>query len=617
MKIGRKILAGFMAGVVVNGIVGAVGLGGIGGLKGDLISIGKHSFPGSRYASATRIHALNMLSALRGYELTGRPTYVRQMHAESIAMLASYHAAMSAINDPQELSLLRNMGPLVQDASRWVQKVDSSGTKSKRNGAVDRSIEKDVESVVAQGDRLDVLMNQRVNQRLAADDSAAKAAQTETLLAILVGLALSIGIGMYLSRAISRPLVMVSEVAKRLSKGDLTVSTDELPVLAKDEIGDMSRSFGEMVKQLKEIVARILGASRSLVNTSEELSATANQGAIAVTQVAERLNTLSTAVVNQNDHIRSTLGAIKEVHSATEQIASGAQLQANEVAGTTESVGGMSHTLAEMAELAGRVSLQATESLTTAQKGAKDIADAVSGMRQTEQAVTQTADKVQDLGEKSTRIGEVVDLITSIAQQTNLLALNATIEAARAGEQGRGFAVVADEIRALAERSRNAANEIVVLIESIQAGTREAVEAMNASTHQVKDGASQAQQAGTAIRVILSGIEETVTQMGVISDSTKAVSKNSDDILKSANQLASISEENSAAAAQVSASAEQMSTAMDEAAGHVETTSSSIQEIGAASEEVSASTEEIAAAADSLTQLAEDMHRLVEWFRVE
>ena len=110
-----------------------------------------------------------------------------------------------------------------------------------------------------------------------------------------------------------------------------------------------------------------------------------------------------------------------------------------------------------------------------------------------------TTATVTRLGESSREIGDVVKVITSIAEQTNLLALNATIEAARAGEAGRGFAVVADEVQRLAERASNATKRIETLVQTIQSDTNEAVSSMEQTTSEVVAGARLAEDAGTAL----------------------------------------------------------------------------------------------------------------------
>src|SRR5690606_9959702 len=143
-----------------------------------------------------------------------------------------------------------------------------------------------------------------------------------------------------------------------------------------------------------------------------------------------------------------------------------------------------------------------------------------------------TASSMEELGQHSARIGEIVQVIAEIADQTNLLALNAAIEAARAGEHGKGFAVVADEVRKLAERSGAATKDISELIDAIRQGIDVSLEAMQAGTREVQKGTELAAEAGSSLTRILDGIRTVNQQVGEISRSAEGIAQTAREVVE-------------------------------------------------------------------------------------
>ena len=129
--------------------------------------------------------------------------------------------------------------------------------------------------------------------------------------------------------------------------------------------------------------------------------------------------------------------------------------------------------------------------------------NAVQSSQRVADLMEEIANTVSSLGERSVEIGQIISVITSIAEQTNLLALNAAIEAARAGEAGRGFAVVADEVRGLAERTSKATKEVSDSITAIQKETDTAVSKMKTGTEAVSEGVEHSKAAGDALERIV------------------------------------------------------------------------------------------------------------------
>ncbi|WP_428977844.1 methyl-accepting chemotaxis protein [Pseudomonas japonica] len=188
--------------------------------------------------------------------------------------------------------------------------------------------------------------------------------------------------------------------------------------------------------------------------------------------------------------------------------------------------------------------------------------------------MTQAMTQVESLATSSARIGSVLEVIRAIAEQTNLLALNAAIEAARAGEAGRGFAVVADEVRSLAQRTQASVEEIRQVIERLQQGTGEVVDAMQGSHRLAQGSVAQVNQAVAALQRI-GGAVAVITDMNL--------------------QIASAAEEQSAVAEEIN--------------GNV----AGIRDV---TESLSGQAQASAQISQSLNQLANQQRNLMEQFRV-
>src|SRR5476649_573605 len=194
--------------------------------------------------------------------------------------------------------------------------------------------------------------------------------------------------------------------------------------------------------------------------------------------------------------------------SARQTQALGAQLgkasgaQNKQIASAGESAASMAASVEEVSGNAERASDVARHSVEVAHKGGDAVRRTIDGMNAIRETIQETSKRIKRLGESSQEIGNIVELISDIAEQTNILALNASIQASMAGEAGRGFAVVADEVQRLAERAANATKQIEVLVRTIQTETNEAVVSMERSTTDVVGGALLAENAGAALEEI-------------------------------------------------------------------------------------------------------------------
>ncbi|MBX2820043.1 MAG: PAS domain S-box protein [Rhodothermaceae bacterium] len=219
----------------------------------------------------------------------------------------------------------------------------------------------------------------------------------------------------------------ILEVVNAAAQGDLT---RELSVAGDDPIGQMGGALRGFFSKLKEIIGSIDENAQHLSAAADEMAALSD---------------------NMGESAGETSSQATTVASSAEEVSSNIQTVA---AGAEE----MSASIKEVATNAGEAARVAAEAVDAAEK---------------------TNITVTKLGESSAEIGNVIKVITSIAQQTNLLALNATIEAARAGEAGKGFAVVANEVKELAKQTAQATEEISQKIEAIQTDTKGAVDAIS------------------------------------------------------------------------------------------------------------------------------------------
>jgi twitching motility protein PilJ len=247
-------------------------------------------------------------------------------------------------------------------------------------------------------------------------------------------------------------------------------------------------------------------------------------GAIAdsVNFTIDALRSLVTTINSTASEVSDS--TVKTQHTATE-LADASNQQAREIASASAAVTDMAESMSAVSGDADNSVQVAEQSVEMAQKGAQIVRDSIGSMENIRETIQETSKRIKRLGESSQEIGDIVGLITEIADQTNILALNAAIQASTAGDAGRGFAVVADEVQRLAERAGNATKQIEGLVNTIQADTNEAVKSMEMSTSGVVNGAAKAEDAGDALKEIESVSTELSHLIKGISNSTKQQSK--------------------------------------------------------------------------------------------
>ena len=344
-------------------------------------------------------------------------------------------------------------------------------------------------------------------------------------LGIIVVVAL---IALYASRGISTPISRMSSAMRALAQGDFSV---DVPARERgDEIGDMAQSvevFKENGLQAQRLKAeQQLSEERAEVEKRRLLNEMADQFDL---QVGDAIQKLSVAT-----------GQLKSASKEMDQTASQTQDSSATVSSAAE------ETSANVSSVS-----SATEEMTaSAREITQQITNVASRANTASVSAKSTSDKVDDLNELATNIGEVVVAIRDIAEQTNLLALNATIEAARAGEAGKGFAVVAEEVKKLASETSQKTDEIEERITGIQMSTQDAVEAVQQIISNISDideaatqTASAAEEQNTVLAEITRNISDVATAAREVSVAIGSVQTGANQTGQSA-QVLKISAEN-------------------------------------------------------------------------
>jgi len=407
-------------------------------------------------------------------------------------------------------------------------------------------------------------MSDKAKQEASAtnEDSKKDFAGANITFSIIVLCVIFLGLilGVVIAKRIAIRLKQAVAFLEEISKGDFSRDVPADSLADKSEFGVLSTAVDHMNKNVRALIRKLAQASEQLAASSEELTANAEQSAQASNQVAGAV----TAVAQ---------GAEQQLHLANE---------------ANTAVANIAKAINQVSENTLVVSTSSEKTAETANKGGEAIRKAVQQMLIIEEKTKSTSGVIGELEAKSQQIGQIVEVIASIASQTNLLALNAAIEAARAGEAGRGFAVVAEEVRKLAEQSQEAAKQITGLIHEVQEKTDNAVTYMGDSQSEVNRGTEVVKAAGddfSAILLMVSGMTKEIHEI-------------------------------SASLQEVTSGTQYVVTSVDNIDKESQKTSEQTQNISAATEEQSATIEEIASASEHLAQMAEELQQSIRKFKV-
>ncbi|MFZ5811157.1 MAG: methyl-accepting chemotaxis protein [Thermodesulfobacteriota bacterium] len=376
-------------------------------------------------------------------------------------------------------------------------------------------------------------------------------ARQSTYWQIGVGLAVTlaaIGFMWFFTGGIARPIRKAAHYAEAVANGDFS---NQLDVHQADEVGVLADCLRTMVENLKakigEAEAKGLEAQRETENAKVAM-AEAEEARIRADQA--KAEGMLHAAQQLEGVVEVATSASEELSAQIEQSSRGAEDQSHRVSETATAMEEMNATVLEVAKNASQASESSDKARSKAQEGAGIVGRVVDGITEVQKQALALKEDMGVLGKQAEGIGQVMNVISDIADQTNLLALNAAIEAARAGEAGRGFAVVADEVRKLAEKTMAATKEVGEAIRGIQDGTRKNMDNVDRTTRTIEEATELAKKSGETLNEIVTMVDHATDQVRSIATASEEQSAASDEINRSIEQVATISSETAQAMGQ-------------------------------------------------------------------
>jgi len=548
-----KLILGFVAIGVITCALGIISLYTYFGVNEEFTLLQEDIVPGAVSILETEVALQALLTEVEEMALTGDATH--QAHALQAAAraqesIAEHVAIVSKVGGEEYqdmLDLEDQIKQLISSANQVMDGVEAGKPHAEIVSSIDQ-LHTSQEALLA---TLEADVAEHMDELAESEEDVAQAhgtGITASWVAIIVALAASFGVGLYIARLVLQPISLLRAGAESISRGDLDVvvevkSRDETAVLAdafNDMVGrlrDMIRTEQEQRENLQQANVEIERRAKAEQEQREHLQATVKRYVEYMAEVARgnlaarvaldsdgrdpddplmvlgrNLNETTASLQTMTSQIRDAANnlsaAAAEILAATTQQASGASEQSSAITQASTTIDEVRTISEQTSQRAQGVAEVTQRTADVSASGQQAVADTIGGMEQVKEKVESIAGGILELSEQTQAIGAIIATVNEIAAQSNMLALNASVEAARAGEAGKGFAVVAEEVRSLAEQSRAATEQVREILSEIQRGVNAAVMATEQGQKMADSGVRLAGEAGLAIRKLADSVTE-------------------------------------------------------------------------------------------------------------
>jgi methyl-accepting chemotaxis protein len=560
MKIGTKLFAAFIIVGIITAVVGYIGVQSLGTVADITASLYDKEALGILYVKQANVDLIHMGRAEKDLLLSDsaehRDHYKQRIASDVAHVNEDIEKLRPLLHTDMGKQLISNFDDAWkerQDANNRVVELVMKEPMPQKRASVELSLGEGRDKANATEDVLTGLSAVKEEVARKAQETAGQTYRSRRILMLSLvvgGVLAGMGMGIFISRSISKPIGQLAETAKNISLGDVNQNVE---YHSANEIGSLADSFRALVDYiqgvagaLEQVAAGDLSVKLEAKSELDVLTKSYHRTVDAMNGITAAADEIAhgnmTVTLQERSPEDKLMQALSAMVSGITRVVSDIRVIAGEVASASQAI---SKTSVEVSKGASSQAASAEQASASMEEIVSNIKQNADGAQQTEKIARKSATDAQQSGKSVVEavsamkeIASKISIIEEIARQTNLLALNAAIEAARAGEHGRGFAVVASEVRKLAERSQKAASEINLL---------------SATTVRVSA------EAGGMLEKLVPDIQRTAELVQEITAASKEQETGAEQINQALVQLEKVIQHNAAASEEMASTTEELS----------------------------------------------------------